>query len=463
MKTVYILLFILFSLNQIACDASSENTSFAEIKIDTEKILISETENKFKIKDFSKIEISDDSLDLVLFNMMLNSSQYSEKELLENVDYLIKKGADPNVSIEYKYSVRKLGTYIPIIKEFYNNKYRHYTANSTAFLEAINTGKKSIVKKIIELNADVNQPSKAGMYPINLAISRNFTDIIDLLLENKCDISVADLSLSKNIDLIEKLVKFSADPKTININFALNDGEQLRRLMNLKPDVNKYPLDYRKVFETDTLLTYLIDNGLNNSVRGDFSDRCPIIYGAVKYGDLQSIITLKKAGIDVLSDCSGINDKILFLIIESEKKDILDYYLNTLKVNPNTKDWTDKSALIVAVDTDNDKIIKILLKAGANIEYTGYFDKTPLMHAVQYKKYIAAQTLINEGANVNFKKQYGETPLVVAVQEKDLAMIKLLSENGADTHIKFNNMSLSEYAKSEGAPNMIIEYLKSYE
>ncbi len=39
-------------------------------------------------------------------------------------------------------------------------------------------------------------------------------------------------------------------------------------------------------------------------------------------------------------------------------------------------------------------------------------------------------------------------------------MIKLLVENGADTKIKDKNMSLSEYAKSENAPNMIVEYLE---
>jgi len=415
------------------------------------------------VPDYSKIEISDDSLDVALFNLMLKSSQYSKEEIIKNVESLIKKGADPNVSIEYNYSVRKLGTYIPIVKNFYNNKYRHYTTNSTAFIEAVKTGNTEIVNKFTELKADINRPSKAGMYPLNAAILQNSEDIINLLIKNGADISFADLSMSKNIYLIEKLVKIGANPKTINIDFVIEDREGLEKIMSLRPDVNKFPLDYRVIFKNDTLLSYLLKNGLNNSARGRFPDECPLIYGAVRYGNKETVKFLKKSGINIFEDCDGINEKILFEVIRSEKTDILDYYLNEEKTDPNIKDWTGKSALIIAVDTDNDEIIKMLIKAGADIEYNGYFNKTPLMHAVQYKKYISAQTLINTGAKLNYKNSYGKTSLVTATEKKDFAMIKLLVENGADTKIKYKNMSLSEYAESENVPNMIVEYLEENE
>jgi len=137
--------------------------------------------------------------------------------------------------------------------------------------------------------------------------------------------------------------------------------------------------------------------------------------------------------------------------------------LNVEKADPDTKDRSAKSALSVAVSTDNDEIIKLLIKAGADIEYDGYFNKTPLMQAASYDKYISAQTLINAGANVNYKNRYGETALVKAITKKNLAVIELLVENGADTKIKYKKMSLSEYAESINAQNMIIEYLKDAE
>ncbi len=458
MKIFYLIISFSLAFSQTSCNSNSENNS--ETKI-SQTIPAGTTAAVDKL-DLSKIEISDDSLDLALFNMMLESGKYSEDEIIKNAEILIKKGANPNVSIEYQYSVRKLGTYIPIVKEFYNNKYRHYSTNSTAFLEAINTGNLNIVKKFIELKADVNQPSKAGMYPVNLAVLRNYEKIVDILLHNGADISVTDLSTSKNIDLIEKLVKLGANPETVDINFAISDKKSLERLMKLHPNINKYPLNYSIIFKNDTLLSFLLKNGLNDNATGTFPDKCSPVYGAIRYGNLSQIKLLKKYGFNIHKDCGGIEKPVFFEILKSEKTELIDFYLNTEKVNPNMKDWTDESALIFAVDLDNDEIIKMLLKAGANIEYTGYFGKTPLMHAVQYQKYISAKALIDAGANINFKEKYGKTPLLEAIETKDFPMIKLLVENGADTKVKYEGQSISEFAEKEECPNMIVEYLKSH-
>ncbi len=459
MKTLYLIISFFFAFSQTFCNSNSENNS--ETKI-SRTIPAGNTVAKSEL-DLLKIEISDDSLDLALFNMMLESGKYSEDEIIKNAEILIKKGANPNASIEYQYSVRKLGTYIPIVKEFYNNKYRHYSTNSTAFLEAVNTGNLKIIKKFIELKADVNQPSESGMYPINIAVSRNFVKVVDLLLRNNADISFVNLSTSKNIDLIEKLVKLGANPETIDVNFTIRDKNSLERLMKLHPDINKYPLDYPQIFKNDTLLTFLLENGLSDRAKGKFPDDCSPVYGAIRYGNLSQIKLLKKYGLNIHKNCGGIKKPVFFEILKSEKTEFINFYLNTEKVDPNTKDWTDESALIFAVDLNNDEIIKMLLKAGANIEYTGYFGKTPLLHAVQYQKYISAKTLIDAGANINFKQKYGKNPLLEAISKKDFPMIKLLVENGADTKVKYEGQSISEFAEKEGCPNMIIEYLKNLE
>ncbi len=321
----------------------------------------------------------------------------------------------------------------------------------------------NVVKKFVEFGADVNKVSKDGEYPLNTSVFHNSKGIFDFLLEKGADISVIDLSRNKDIDFIEYAIKKGADPKTININFALKDGEELKRILALKPEINKFPLDYEVIFKNDTLLLFLLKNGLNNSVRGTFPDDCPLIYGAIRYADLNTVKTLKKFSINIFDNCGGIKKSVLFEIIKKQKKETLNYYLNVEKADPNTKDRADKSALSVAVSTDNDEIIKLLIKAGADIEYDEYFNKTPLMQAASYDKYISAQTLINSGANVNYKNKYGETALVKAITKKNLAMIKLLVENGADTKIKYKKMSLSEYAESENAQNMILEYLKDSE
>ncbi|NOZ36405.1 MAG: hypothetical protein GXO80_14045 [Chlorobi bacterium] len=54
-------------------------------------------------------------------------------------------------------------------------------------------------------------------------------------------------------------------------------------------------------------MLFLLKNGLNNSVRGTFPDDCPMIYGAIRYADLNAVKTLK-------------NLVLIFLIIAAELK-----------------------------------------------------------------------------------------------------------------------------------------------
>jgi ankyrin repeat protein len=131
------------------------------------------------------------------------------------------------------------------------------------------------------------------------------------------------------------------------------------------------------------------------------------------------------------------------------------------KISPNEKDWTGKSALILACNTDNDQIINLLLDKGAELEYSGYFGNTPLMNAVQYQHYISAETLIKRKANVNFSSKYGETALTLAIANNDYAMIKLLVESGANPKIKYEGKNLVEYAQEKEASPAVVQYLKN--
>ncbi len=412
--------------------------------------------------DYTKIKISEDSIDIALFNLIIEHDNFSKTKLKENINTLVKKGANPNAVIEYSYSVRRLGTYIPIVKAFYRTKYRTHSANSTAFHESINSQKPYIVKELIDLMADVNTPNKDAMYPIDLALSNESEDIIDLLIKSNCNISNTNLAVSTNIYLIEKLTKLGANTETININFALNDKVILKRILELNPPVNNLELNYRHIFSDEEVLDLLLKHGLNNSTRGKFPDNdLPLVYGAIKYSDLNTIKKLEEANINIFQTkkSGNKNESPIISVVKNEKNDILNYYIEK-KANVNAKDWTGKSALIFAVNTENDEIIKTLINAGANIEYTGYFNKTPLMHAIQYDKYISAQVLINEGANINYKDKYGKTCLMQAIEEKSLPMIKMLINSGANTNVKYKKMTLVEYAKSIDAQNIIIQYLE---
>jgi len=467
-RTTLIIL-LSFIIIATSCVRNSGKSEEDKLKDSLLKYLSENTFDEIEIKpkdtiDFSKIIISEDSVDLALFNLILGHESFSENRLIENIEILINQGADPNAVIEYQYSVRKFGTYIPIVKHFYRNKYRTHSDNSTAFHEAVNISKLKVTEKMIELGADVNAPSKNGVYPVDLAVKNGDKRILKLLKDNKCDFRFANTALSEDIDIIEWIVAEGADPDLININFALYDIELLKRVLNLNPDLASNELNYSEIFSNDKILDLLLEAGLNDNAKGKFPDECPPIYGAIKYGNLNSIKKLKKAGLNIHVKCSsGFNDSPFLFIIKRGDTEMLNYYLNNEKVNPNEKDWTKKSALIIAVNSDNNEIVELLLNAGANIEYSGYFNKTPLMHAVDFDHYISAQTLIEAGANVNYVNQYNETALTVAIQDFNLPMTKLMVENGADLKKKYKGLTLSQYAKSIDAPSMIVDYLQDHE
>ncbi len=466
MKSSKIISIIILSLFISSCIRYSKSKNEAEVE-ELKEIFdeYSETD-EIRIRtgdtiDYANIEISADSIDIKLFDLLRNHEEYSEKKLLENIDIFIKKGANPNALIEYTYSSRKLGTYIPIIKHFYKNKYRTHTAYTTALHIAVSNGNTNIVARLLSHGAKIDNPTREKIRPIDVALRNQDSKMVHFLVDNKCNVKLSDLSVCEDVTLIEYMIELGGDPQKIDVNFALKDKVNLKRLLKLKPNLNNLELDFRSIFADEQLLDLLLENGMSPSVKGSFPDRCSLIFGAIKYGDIKTFKKIEDAGADIHEKCDyGGGESTIQLAVSQEKIEILKYLLSK-GGKSNENDWTDKSLLINAVSTNNDQIINILIDAGAKIEYNAYFGKAPLMQAVDYGKFISAQALINKGANVNYTNKYGETCLFIAIKENELPMIKLLVENGAKTNVKYKTLNIVQYAEYNEASPMIVDYLKS--
>lgn len=108
-------------------------------------------------------------------------------------------------------------------------------------------------------------------------------------------------------------------------------------------------------------------------------------------------------------------------------------------VNVNVKDTV--TPLHLAVETENVKIIKLLLKAGADTNSKDVNENTPLHVAVRVKNINILQLLLEAGANVNAKNCLESTPLHSAVNPPlgtsvDVNILKILLEAGADVNAK---------------------------
>jgi ankyrin repeat protein len=417
-------------------------------------------QNKNNI-DFSKLKISKDSLDLKLYYLIDSHGEMSDEILIKNIENLVQRGANPNALVEIAYSVRKLGTYIPIIKDFYRDKYNEYTTITSPMHAAIGNGSVTVVEKLIALGGNIDIINQDKMYPIDIALKKNDVKMVDCLITNGCKVSNANLSMSENTNLIERLVKLGANSKTIDINFALDNRPLLIRLLALKPPIDNIQLDMDVLMNDNELFDLLLANGMSPNVTGKFPNECPILFSAVKFGNIRAVKKLVENGANIKETCQhGFGESPLQIAIYYKQVEIMVYLLD-LKASPNEKDWTGKSVLIQACNTDNDQIINILLDRGADLEYSGYFGGTPLMYAAQYEHYISAETLIKRKANVNFKSEDGETSLTKAIANNDYPMIKLLVESGANPKIIYDGKDLAQYAMEKNAAPAVVQYLKN--
>jgi len=87
-------------------------------------------------------------------------------------------------------------------------------------------------------------------------------------------------------------------------------------------------------------------------------------------------------------------------------------------------------SLNVAVRLNNVRIVKMLIKAGANVNLEDTDNETPLVRATKTNSLVIAELLIDAGADVN-ETVIGSTLLMRTVFERDIDMMKLLLRKGA--------------------------------
>ena len=111
-------------------------------------------------------------------------------------------------------------------------------------------------------------------------------------------------------------------------------------------------------------------------------------------------------------------------------------------VQSSSKEITQSTQIIglhEAAIQGNVAVIREHIKAGADLdekEPTG--GSSPLITAIVFGKTEVAKVLIEAGANVNFRNNEGSTPLITATFFCRAEIVEALLANGADTAIKNN-------------------------
>lgn len=149
-----------------------------------------------------------------------------------------------------------------------------------------------------------------------------------------------------------------------------------------------------------------------------------------------------------------------FIIDENKKKNIIRWILSLIKANGlkkfinslniNEQDKDGQTLLDYAVLRGNEKLVKVLLKNGANVK--SYNDSMKqLINSIIAENSSMMKLLLKNGANINASDVDGKTPLMFAVSNEKVEMINEIIK--IDKHINAvdaNNETALMYAVRSG-------------
>jgi ankyrin repeat protein len=236
---------------------------------------------------------------------------------------------------------------------------------------ALHMSSEEKAKAFVEGGADLNVSDGYGYTPLHYAVEYNFKKIVQLLI-------------SKNVDL------------------------------NVKNRLGQTPLDIAIGQNSKDILRQLVANG----------GKASSIFGAAHIGDLASVKTFLKEGVDV--NMRGERRQTALHIAAREgHKEVVEFLLDR-GADVNAGMNLNRTAAELAMDNDHNDIAELLISKGADI--------SPLHLAISMKDEAKVRSLIEGGADVNKQTPRGTTPLNRAVGKglKDIA--ELLIEHDADVN-----------------------------
>lgn len=338
--------------------------------------------------------------------------------------------------------VKLLLKYEPIINM------RNTENGCTPLLLAVKKEHNTIVKMLLEKNADVNVPSTSGLYPIHVAVRSKNEDVVNALLtrgsyynieaqgEKNYDYPLKmahKLGNSKLITMLE-LVKKIFDAVIENDVYQVECCIQAGAILNAKNASGTTILHYAVNNKNLKIVNSLLSRGVDFT-QATNKGNLPL-HLAVSLGDMKIIKTL---------------------LTNARKQNLIKY---NLMVNATTKEGLS-TPLHVAAEKGNFDVVKLLIKSGAIFNRKNKDDDTPLEVAkdekiIEYLRSVetlfedvsneaedlgeeAASILASERSVMNARHASGGWTLMYwAISKDQTDLAKVLINYGADYFLVTN-------------------------
>ena len=183
--------------------------------------------------------------------------------------------------------------------------------------------------------------------------------------------------------------------------------------------------------------------------------RLSLLFDAIRKGNNRYVISVLEGAEDTKKYTKKEDTTMNGIELVEEKE--------VYKINVNSKNKLGYSPIIVAIESNNNEILKKLLDLGANIrEEHPVFKKLTLHTACYYENVEAVKillgrdkTLVNEQSGVD-----GWTPLEDATLKSNIDIIKILLENGANPLIRDYNGGTAIDMSTEFGKGEIVKLLR---
>ena len=317
----------------------------------------------------------------------------SQEERLREVKYLISIGSSLNVI---------------------NTKGR------TPLYEAALNGDIPLVKYMLAKGADANQSNSDGNTPLHGAIWQGNYDVAELLIAKGALIDVP------NKGGTTVLLGAAANGEHGLVAMLLRKGAKTNH-----QDADGETALHRAAFKGHLGIVQLLIEHKADPNLVDKNGKTPMA-GASGKGHASIVEFLKSSG---AHDFSKLGEELCLAVQEGdydESKRLLE-----LGVVPKSFCEVD-FPLIMAITFGHPKVALLLLKHGADPEYTGMDGKTALHCAVERNQQDVVERLVAIGADVDAVTDLGETPLGIAINYGFKEIEKLLRQKSKNVQAALN-------------------------